>query len=359
MTFSAENDIKISIIIPVYNQEVAIARCLDSAISQTISEIEILVIDDGSTDGSPEIIDDYARRYPSKIVAIHTENGGVAAARNMGLSEARGRYIGFLDGDDYLAADMYEKLHCAMSAKGGQGVQLATCRRYSVMNGKHVEKFFPKIFLEDTLGKGGVFEVDTDTKRGELLQDISVFIWDKLFDAEIIRSTELSFPLGQPYGEDFTFLAKYLYYVKAAVFVDEPLYYYNAFSSGSFTNSISGNWYNIYRNLSDVIAYYKEKGLWDSVGPYLESVCIRYYDRRANAMFLYGGKKFQMRYVNYSFEFLSENFPDWKARVRVMDGILMAFVKISPMLMKFYILTPNFIKRAFAGRILQDRGIEL
>ena len=99
----------VSVIVPVYNIEQYIGKCLDSIIGQTLKEIEIIVVDDGSTDDSSRIIDRYART-DSRIVAIHKTNGGVVSARNCGIARATGSYILFVDGDDHLESDTCERL---------------------------------------------------------------------------------------------------------------------------------------------------------------------------------------------------------------------------------------------------------
>ena len=99
----------VSVIVPVYNIEQYIGKCLDSIIGQTLKEIEIIVVDDGSTDDSSRIIDRYART-DSRIVAIHKTNGGVVSARNCGIAQATGLYILFVDGDDHLESDTCERL---------------------------------------------------------------------------------------------------------------------------------------------------------------------------------------------------------------------------------------------------------
>ena len=99
----------ISVIIPVYNIERYIGKCLESIVGQTLKEIEIIVVDDGSTDDSSRIIDRYART-DSRIVAIHKTNGGVVSARNCGIARATGSYILFVDGDDHLESDTCERL---------------------------------------------------------------------------------------------------------------------------------------------------------------------------------------------------------------------------------------------------------
>ncbi|WP_042721980.1 glycosyltransferase family 2 protein, partial [Flavobacterium sp. B17] len=101
---------KISIIIPVYNVEQYLAKCLDSVVCQTYQNIEIIVVNDGSKDNSAQIITDYARKYPDKIKSYHKENGGLSDARNFGIDRATGHYIGFVDSDDYITPTMYEDM---------------------------------------------------------------------------------------------------------------------------------------------------------------------------------------------------------------------------------------------------------
>ena len=104
---------KVSIIVPVYNVEKYLPKCLDSLVSQTIDDFEILVVNDGSPDRSQDIIDEYSRRYPEKVVSLVKENGGQGSARNMALEIAKGEYIGFVDSDDWVDVTMYEKM-CAI-----------------------------------------------------------------------------------------------------------------------------------------------------------------------------------------------------------------------------------------------------
>ena len=101
---------KISIIVPVYNVEQYINRCIDSLLGQTLKDIEIILVDDGSPDQCPQICDEYARK-DSRIKVIHKKNNGLGYARNSGLELATGEYIAFVDSDDYVNINMYEKLY--------------------------------------------------------------------------------------------------------------------------------------------------------------------------------------------------------------------------------------------------------
>ena len=99
----------ISVIVPVYKVELYLRQCVDSLLAQTYSNLEIILVDDGSPDGCPAICDEYARK-DSRVRVIHKPNGGLSDARNVGLDAARGEYIGFIDSDDWVMPDMYEYL---------------------------------------------------------------------------------------------------------------------------------------------------------------------------------------------------------------------------------------------------------
>ena len=104
-----KNMIKVSVIVPVYNAEKYLRACVDSILAQTVTELECILVDDGSTDASPTICDEYAAR-DSRVKVIHKPNGRASSARNAGIRAARGEYIAFVDSDDWIAPDMYEKM---------------------------------------------------------------------------------------------------------------------------------------------------------------------------------------------------------------------------------------------------------
>ena len=102
---------KVSVIVPVYKVEKYLNKCLESLVNQTLQDIEIIVVNDGSPDNSQSIIDNFKQNYPEKIISIIKENGGQGSARNVGLEKSSGQYIGYVDSDDYIELDMYEKLY--------------------------------------------------------------------------------------------------------------------------------------------------------------------------------------------------------------------------------------------------------
>ncbi|MDR1797165.1 MAG: glycosyltransferase [Clostridiales Family XIII bacterium] len=344
----------VSVIIPVFNAKRTIAACLDSVLAQTYEALEVLCIDDGSTDGTLKILTGYAEKDPRIRLLRQQENKGPAAARNLGLSEARGAYIGFVDADDFIDPPLYERL-CALLLREEEA-GLAVCEHYSFREGDPGERIvgFSERLRERVGACGESFDylIDSPERLGFLIANISDFIWDKVFDAAIIQGAGLRFPEGRTYGEDTLFLAEYLSHARRAAFLGEPLYHYNAYSSGSITNTMSNKWFDIYANLGDLIEYYRDfyggdADGFERIAPYLCDLSARYYDRRANALHRHGDKRFQLRFVKYSFAFLSRHFPHWQARMRKHPEIRLAGVKSRLFLMRLYILAPNALKRRF------------
>lgn len=128
----------ISVIIPAYNVEDHIAATLDSVLAQTHKNLQILVVNDGSTDATGSIIDEYARR-DSRVTAIHKENGGVTSARLCGLAEAKGKYIGFVDGDDYIEPQMYQRLLANLEA---HEADISHCGHQMVFPGGRIDYYY-------------------------------------------------------------------------------------------------------------------------------------------------------------------------------------------------------------------------
>ncbi|WP_160138076.1 glycosyltransferase family 2 protein [Chryseobacterium sp. c4a] len=165
---------RISIIVPVYNVENYLTKCLDSLVNQTHQDIEILVVDDGSKDNSGKIIENYAANYPDKIKAFTKENGGLSDARNFGLDKATGDYIGFVDSDDYVTETMFEEMF--MLAEKYQS-EIVICNIQKVdENGQVTQKLTQIPNLPEKIKLEDYFSV---------FSDISYFACNKLFKKEL------------------------------------------------------------------------------------------------------------------------------------------------------------------------------
>ncbi len=174
---------KVSVLIPVYNSQAYISRCLDSIIAQTYSEWEIVCIDDGSSDSSPLILDEYRSRYPDKIIVEHRSNEGVAAARNRAIALATGEYLVFADNDDWLDVDYIDTLLTAALNSGADVV----CSGYKRPNnnGDILFSTSPK----------------PDTEWGPYVVEAA---WAKIYRTDYVRKNHLCF-LDTNIGEDLYF----------------------------------------------------------------------------------------------------------------------------------------------------------
>lgn len=201
---------KVSIIIPAYNTEKYISECLDSALNQTYENIEIIVVEDKSTDNTLNIIKQYQSRYPQLIVLKNDINKGLSYTRNRALTVATGDYISFLDSDDIMEPLMIEKL---VKALEDNNVSVSVCR---------FKQFIGKLSLSrnNTTGRVNVIDLNQDNNY---LYNISGVCWNKLFKRDL--ATKLSFPNKLIY-EDNPFTYPLLAVAREIAFVDEILYKY-------------------------------------------------------------------------------------------------------------------------------------
>ena len=217
---------KISVIVPVYNVEKYIAKCLDSILAQTYENIEILCVNDGSIDNSGKILDEYAAR-DSRIKVFHKENGGVSSARNLALENATGDYIAFVDSDDYIAPDMYESL---LSALKENDADIAECSIAYVFEDGEIKNGI----------KRGYYLTDTrEILKAFFLKDIGIINTTKLFSADVCR--ELKFNENYKVGEDSLFLYNALKKAKRIIGIDKIGYYYLQRNTSVMHNVVDKN----------------------------------------------------------------------------------------------------------------------
>lgn len=211
---------KVSVIVPAYNVEKYIGRCLDSIQKQTYSEMEILVIDDGSTDGTWEIVKEYAKR-DSRVIPVHRENGGVSKSRNEGLSLATGDYIAFLDADDYWNDDSVEIMVRKLEESSADWLNC----QYRIIDEEGKEKPSFQFYT-------GRIPCGTSAEKVEFLVHIILMyrvgfeVWDKLYSGKIIREQGLRFNEKCSIGEDLAFNILYSLYVDSIVSIEEVCYNY-------------------------------------------------------------------------------------------------------------------------------------
>ena len=247
--------IKISVIVPVYNTEKYLPKCLDSLVNQTLKDIEIIIVNDGSPDNSQKIIDDYVKKYKN-IKAFEKKNGGLSDARNYGIKKASGEYIAFLDSDDYVTVDMYEKMYKKAIS---QEFDMVVCDLNYVYNDKVVKAY--SNIKDDT----------TDIRKAMI--NIYPAAWNKIFKKEL-------FDIGIEFKknvwfEDVEFIYRLLPNIKSIGVVHE---HFNQYVQrvGSITSSIDKRIYNYIDNWNGIIEYYKKNNLYDMYKGELEYCYLRY-----------------------------------------------------------------------------------
>ena len=206
---------KVSIIVPVYNAEKTLPKCIESILNQTYSNIEIILINDGSTDNSLSVCEKYAKKY-NNIIVVDIKNEGVSAARNYGISVSNGDYIMFADSDDWLPKRSVEILMIAI-VKNEADYSCGRVSNVTVLSNTEPFK-----------------EIENYIVKSKNAEDWYYFLrqsdwgpWGKIFNASLIKSNGLGFPLGIKSGEDSIFLAKYFSLCNTACIVNENVYYYN------------------------------------------------------------------------------------------------------------------------------------
>ena len=282
---------KVSIIIPVYNVEKYLEKCLDSVVNQTFENIEILVVNDGTKDNSQNIIDEYKKKYPQKIKSFIKENGGLSDARNYGIKNATGEYITFIDSDDYIDKEMIEKLYSKIKECNAD---ISVCECY---------------FKYETKQKRVEINIENNDTIENLITKLFPTAWGKLYKREIF--TDIEFKKGI-WFEDFECLMRVYPIIKKVAVVNEPLYYYIQ-REQSITYTYNEKLNELISNWDGIIKYYKENGYYERYENELEFSYVRYafatYIKRLAKTKDY--KKFKIG-VEYAINSVKNNFPNYK-----------------------------------------------
>lgn len=230
---------KFSLIIPVYNAEKTISRCVDSIINQSFSDYELILVNDGSEDKSLEICECYERKYEN-IRIINKENGGASSARNAGLDVAKGDYILFVDSDDYVEDNYFSELSGAEQRNG------LTVFTYFVKNDK---SFFEKNAPDSALADHS--DMFLKSKMLILTRLINV-LYAKIFDRQLIEKYHMRFDERMPVAEDFNFCLAYLMKCKTILVKNISVYTYDTSSDHSLVRQKKEGLIDIYPTVFNV-----------------------------------------------------------------------------------------------------------
>lgn len=262
----------ISIIIPVYNSEKFLNRCIDSILSQTYSDFEIILVDDGSSDSSGDICDGYARA-DKRIKAFHKSNGGVSSARNFGLGKANGEWVTFIDADDYVSQFLLEDYVSRMHNNSDLYIQ----GFIDVTGGNQSKMFEEDMFVYEDCFK------ETEKVRNNIVYS---YVFNKLFNINIVRRYGISFETNISMLEDTLFVFHYLKHIYSICHVPTANYYYETNdNSASKKNHPASSWckwfevssalYSPYVCKEQVFAYRGLKHIWNSMLDALNDKYVR------------------------------------------------------------------------------------
>ena len=236
---------KISVIIPVYNVEKYLYRCVDSVLGQTYYNIEVILIDDGSTDSSPEICDEYQKR-DKRVKVIHKKNSGAASSRNIGLSNAKGDYIAFIDSDDYIELDMYENM---MKINEEYNCDIVLCDCYK--ENKTKREIFTHNIREGYYNKEMLYKeyFPTLLMTNSVNYPPTISNCVCLFNKILLDSHQIFYKDGLRFSEDLLFGAQAMYYANSFFYMKNNYYYHYMYNPTSVTNVFYKNKWMIMKQL--------------------------------------------------------------------------------------------------------------
>ena len=294
----SQKEIKLSIVAAVYNLEKYLPRCLDALVNQTLEEIEILCVDDGSTDSAPQIVDDYAKKYPEKVKAFHKENGGEFTSRNYGLERAQGEYITFIDVDDYVELNWAEKLY---NAAKENDADLAVCafERINLETGK--------VTSTDMTGFGRC------VKEVKSTDDFIAFInpapWNKAYKREIIK--DLRFLPFRGFN-DTMLLMEIITRTKKIAFVPDVLYHYYLRSDSQIHTVNEQDVKNLKKYLLEVKKFYENSNKYEEMKYILDMMAFLHLGTSVMYRASYDEKINIKQMLKETIKYLNEYFPTWR-----------------------------------------------
>ena len=261
----------ISVIVPIYTTEKYLRKCFDSIINQTYKNLQIILVDDGSTDNSGKICDEYATK-DSRIQVIHKQNAGVTAARNEGLDIADGEYIGFVDSDDWIEPNMYEEMFENLITTDADIVHTGFIREQYGLSKKEFR--FDECVIENPKNSNYIWKGLLFLQKDFF---ITPFLFTKLFKCDLIKYALKNVPKGMNFGEDRISTTECFLKSNRVSLLKNAYYHYNLLREGSYTSTISAQriiW--ITKMFEQVRNLFYKYNIYDQVKNYWELSINRY-----------------------------------------------------------------------------------
>lgn len=311
--------IKISIIVPVYNMEKYLEKCLDSLVNQTLKEIEIIVINDGSKDNSINILKQYAKKYKNIKIYDH-DNQGISKTRNFGIEKAKGEYIAFIDSDDYVDTRMFEVMY---ERAKKDNLDIVVCDYYNYYENRNKIEKFKIVDFKDT----------TISENKSLIFQINPSPWNKIYKKELFEVKKYRFPIGIKY-EDLGYIPILLTEANRIGKVNIPLNYY-LIRGNSETTTIDERVFDIFKILDILYEYFENKNMEKTKEVeflFISKLTMYNLQQKFNI-----NKKCANEFINKSFDYLNDKYPHWKInKYFIKTNKLKIFVKSSKWITKIY-----------------------
>ena len=287
---------KVSIIVPVYNVESYLEKCLNSLVHQTLNDIEIIAVNDGSTDKSLDILMNYSCKYPEKIKVITQENQGLSGARNKGLQFATGEYIGFVDSDDWVEKEMYEEMYKKAISKD---FDMVVCDLTYIYE-NHTKKAYSNIKKD----------IQTEKEIKKSMLAIYPAAWNKLYKKSLFENNV--FFKEKVWFEDVEFLYRLYPYIKSIGVVHKSFVNYLQ-RKGAITSIFDERLYHYISNWNGIIDFYKEKKFYENYKDVLEYCYVRYlYATFVKRAISYKNKEKYQKAVKEAIKQVNLHFPNYR-----------------------------------------------
>ena len=292
---------KVSVIVPVFNTEKYLRRCLDSLVNQTLKDIEIIVVNDCSTDNSRKILDYYEEKYKSILKVFHNEsNRGIGYSRNLGMEKAEGEYLCFLDSDDWVKLDMYEKMYKKAKL---ESLDLVICNydKKKMDNDGNFSKIENDYVIPE-------YSVTCLKSTPELLLTVNMGPTNKLYKKTLLKN--IRFPIDLKY-EDMIVIVKSLANSKRIGFVKESLVYYLVHSK-SETTVMDKRVFDIFKITDLALEFLKKQKYYSKISEYVEAFVIRNIFRYTLQQKNQKSRALRRKFIDEAFNYLDNNFPKWR-----------------------------------------------
>lgn len=308
---------KISIIVPVYNSEKYLDKCLSSLVNQSLGDIEIIIVNDGSTDNSGDIIDKYLN--DKRVLCVNNTNHGIGYSRNIGLKKATGMFVAFIDSDDYIDKDFCEKMYESASINKSE---IVICNYY-IINDKKNKKIKSNMKLKDTF---------TLNEYPNVLNKVNLSPWNKIFKRKLLLDNDIYFPENLKY-EDAIFVCKAYNNAKKISFVKNHLNYYLVHNL-SETTTMDRKVFDILKILDQINNLLKNNEFVKNDLEYL--LCHKITDYCLLQKYQ-KDKKTRKKFINDAFKYLEKAVPNYKNNYFFKkQNILKRVIKKNPSLIKIY-----------------------